>query len=174
MYFKSPIHPVHNLPPIKYQNEATIVDRNLIPMNVRYLGMECYVVATDIKYKLVGGLDNTFWVEANQGDVAGYQAQFVNADLVAGYYTVNHALNSLYHITSVSVMDNNGKKVEVDDVEYTDSNNLVLDLRMIEPIIDTWTVFITAISETTPPIPPITTTFVKFLETQMVMMFLDM
>jgi len=165
MYFKSPIHPVHNLPPIKYQNEATIVDRDLIPMNVRYLGMECYVVATDIKYKLVGGLDNTFWVEANQGDVAGYQVQFVNADLVAGYYTVNHALNSLYHITSVSIMNNLGSKIETDNVRYINPDRLILDLRMIEPITGTWTVFVTAISESgVIPVPPVTTSGSTFNE----------
>ncbi len=101
----------------------------------------------------------TSWLQVSGsgvvGGVAGYQTQFVNSDLVGGYLTVNHALNSLYNITSVSIMDNNGKKIEVDDVEYTNSNNLVLDLRMMEPIIGTWSVFVTAISEgIVPPVPP--------------------
>jgi len=64
MEYKSQITPIHNLPPIEYQNVADITERDAIPSNVRYLGMEVYVVADDTKYKLVGGLLNTNWVES--------------------------------------------------------------------------------------------------------------
>ena len=63
MRIKSPITPIHNLPPIDYITVANITERDAIPINVRYLGFHSFVVSENKQYKLMTGLTNIDWEE---------------------------------------------------------------------------------------------------------------
>jgi hypothetical protein len=64
----------------------------------------------------------------------------VNADLVAGVLTVTHSLAS--DIASVVVKDNTDKQVMPDDVTFTSTTALDVDLTSFAPIAGTWKVLV--------------------------------
>lgn len=49
-----------------YRQVNTITNRNAIPPEIRWEGMECYVVSENQDYQLVGGVDNSNWVNAGE------------------------------------------------------------------------------------------------------------
>lgn len=49
-----------------YRQVNTISQRNSIPPEIRWEGMECYVVSENQDYQLVGGIDNSNWVNAGE------------------------------------------------------------------------------------------------------------
>ena len=69
--------------------------------------------------------------------VGGYSTSFDNGDLGSGnILTVNHNLNVNYPI--VVIYDNNDKVIEPDEIEYTDNNNVDIDLNSFVPLTGTW------------------------------------
>jgi len=164
MRTKSPLIPDHNRPIEIYQVVADLTERDAIPVGVRHIGRECITANDGVKYRLIGGITNAHWSSIT-GDVNGYQLPFTNADLVSGYLTVTHDLNSLYFITHVTVMTNLSDKMEVDNIFYSSANNLVADFRMIAPISGTWTLLVTAISDKTIIIPPVINKTVRLFNT---------
>lgn len=49
-----------------YRQVNTITQRNSIPPEIRWEGMECYVITENQDYQLVGGVDNSNWVNAGE------------------------------------------------------------------------------------------------------------
>ena len=54
--------------------QETLDDRDNIPSGVRYEGMPVYVIATQMCYKLVGGIENIHWVRCDSGIKNNLQA----------------------------------------------------------------------------------------------------
>lgn len=76
------------------------------------------------------------------GSTATVTDTFVNADLVAGVFTFNHALNA--RPVNIQVFDNNWRLVVPDSVELTDVNNAAIDLTSWGAITGTWRVVASA------------------------------
>ena len=114
----------------------------------------------DITKNKIYNFLNGAWVEEGSSNLNAYAVEFTNNDLTAGRYIVNHNLEALYNIASVSVQDNNGKIIEVDDITFDDYNKLTLDLRNISPIAGNWSVFVTALGGGVPT--PVTITGGEF------------
>jgi hypothetical protein len=65
-----------------------------------------------------------------------FSRTFVDADLVAGILTINHALgNSLVDVT---IRDSAGAKVMQDDDTIIDVNNVAIDLSSFQPLVGVW------------------------------------
>ncbi len=153
MKFKNQLKPIHNLPPIQYQNVQDITERDAIPANRRYLGMSCYVINEDTDYRLVGGITNPDWTAVGGG--AGYTTTFVDVDLTSGLIIFNHNLIAENQIVHLTIKDNNGDHVVPDNVRDLDANNTRVDLGMSQPLTGTWTVIITCVVEKGAPVPPV-------------------
>jgi hypothetical protein len=82
--------------------------------------------------------ENDLLITGGGGGVQEFSMSFVNADLVAGVLSVNHALNS--QLVGVTVMRDTLKQVHPDDVTFVDANNLELDLTLFGAIPGTWVV----------------------------------
>lgn len=67
-----------------------------------------------------------------------YQTTFLNANLVAGVLTVTHNLGNQY--PGVTVIDDTGKMILPDDVTYTSTSALTVDLTSFGTIANTWRV----------------------------------
>ena len=78
-------------------------------------------------------------------------ATFANGDLTAGVLTVNHALGT--KVCTVMVADNNDEAVVPDDITFTDTNNLDIDLSSYGTIAGTWRYFIVGESTGINPTP---------------------
>lgn len=81
----------------------------------------------------------------------GFSMTFVSTDLSSGYLTVEHNLEAKDTITHVTVNDNSGNKVFIDNIKDVDNNTVLLDLRSIN-ITGTWTVLISALNDDNPPV----------------------
>jgi len=69
-----------------------------------------------------------------------YYTTFINADLVAGILTVTHNLGTQYEL--VTVIDNNDKVIIPDDITFTNTTSLLVDLSSYGAITGTWKIFI--------------------------------
>jgi hypothetical protein len=75
---------------------------------------------------------------SDDGSVLSYRTTFTSASLTAGVLTVTHSLSQQY--VQVVIVDNNGKVIFPDDVEYTSSSALSVDLGSYGTITGTWRV----------------------------------
>jgi len=153
MKFKNQIKPIHNLPPIQYQNVQDVTERDAIPANRRYLGMSCYVIEEDTSYRLVGGLTNPDWAAVGGG--AGFTTTFVDADLSGGVIVFDHNLVAENQVTHVTIKDDTNYQIAPDSIRDVSANSTRVDLSMLQPLIGTWTVIITCVVEKATPTPPV-------------------
>jgi len=77
-----------------------------------------------------------------------YTTTFSNTDLNSGKLTIQHNLKALNNITSVSIRDNAGNHIGIDNVKDINTNMIELDLGSITPISGTWAIFITCVEDT--------------------------
>ena len=67
-----PDDPQYPFPPDLRMQRDTVVERDAIPMYIRWEGMQCYVVQEATTYYLKGGVDNSNWqVLASGGGEGG-------------------------------------------------------------------------------------------------------
>ena len=85
----------------------------------------------------------------------GYTSTFTNADLVGGVLIVSHNLVAKDNISNIVIKDNTNRHISPDDIIDISQDIAHVDFRMIEPITGTWTVMVTAVTDTA-PIPPVT------------------
>jgi hypothetical protein len=83
-----------------------------------------------------GALKKVLVSDFGNSDAGRFLDSFVNADLTTGVLTVNHALNNQY--VSVTVIDDNDQIIIPDSVDFTDSNNLDIDLSSYGTLVGTW------------------------------------
>ena len=69
-------------------------------------------------------------------DSSSFYGSFTNSDLSSGILTVTHNLGHTY--CSVTVVDNNDKVIIPDEINYTNSNSLTIDLTSFGTITGTW------------------------------------
>ena len=95
--------------------KATIAERDAIPIDERYSGIEVFVIQTLKKYILKVGFTNDDWEEISN-NIYSYEEEFVDRT----FLTVTHNMNKY---PSVVVMDSTMRQV-VTEVTYIDRNRL--------------------------------------------------
>jgi len=69
-----------------------------------------------------------------------FSRTFVDADLVAGILTINHALGNA--LVDVTIRDNTGAKVMPDSDVIVDANNVDIGLASFQPLVGIWTALV--------------------------------
>jgi hypothetical protein len=95
-------------------------------------------------FKLTGlaaGSANGDSVRFEQLPATAYTTTFANANLTAGVLTVTHNFNNQY-VGEVVITDNNSKVVIPDEVTYTNTTTLAVDLSSYGAIAGTWRVVV--------------------------------
>jgi hypothetical protein len=101
-----------------HHSAATIQDRDAIPQLRRAEGMTCWVVDQQRVYRLVGGTDNTKWI-----DTTGTSQQYIHRQNVASdTWTITHNLQGYPAVTVVDSADTVGLGM----LSYTSENELVM------------------------------------------------
>ena len=80
-----------------HHSVSTIQDRNAISALRRAQGMTCWVVSQQIVYRLVGGIENTNWVDAT----ATSQQYIHRQDSASDTWTITHNLGGYPVVTVV-------------------------------------------------------------------------
>jgi hypothetical protein len=88
--------------------------RDAITTARRREGMYCYVISSETTYQLVGGVDNTDWVEVSSGGGS-------DADSISNNYTAGEAI-SAYNIL---IQGNDGKVYVADSSDTSDIQKVV-------------------------------------------------
>jgi len=96
------------------------------------------------------------YVDSKASSVA-YAQEFTESDLSGGYLSVVHNLKAAYKVCNVTVMDENSTQIEPDGIVFDTQDKLTIDLRMLEPITDTWSVVVNTYADVTTPPPVIHT-----------------
>lgn len=87
---------------------------------------------------ILGGADlGNIQSDIDSGSSNTVSATFTSANLTAGVYTFTH--NVGVKATLIQVYDNNSKKVQPDDVTWTNTTTASIDLSSYGTISGTWT-----------------------------------
>lgn len=79
--------------------------------------------------------------------VGGTATSFTDGDLGSGgVLTVNHATGARYHL--VTVVNNSDIIILPDEIEFTDTNNINIDLSSYESLTGTWNVIVDTVNST--------------------------
>ena len=107
--FYNQITKSHNLPTIQYQVVADNTERDSIPSNIRFEGMETITLDTGNKYRLVSGILNTNWVLVSGGGGTGTNTnesfEITATDVANGYVDISNTPNLLEHF----IVEKNGQ-----------------------------------------------------------------
>jgi hypothetical protein len=94
-----------------------LTDRDAMPTVQRYEGLVTYVKETQKYYYLIGGTDNTHWVEQNANTTFVYTQPSPSATWI-----ITHNLNKYVTVTIVDSAEN----VVIGDVVYNSLNQITV------------------------------------------------
>lgn len=81
------------------------------------------------------------WIEVPGAVTTVHRASFTNADLVSGILTVAHSLNEQYVLVEIS--DNNNNVIIPDEITFTNTTSLTVDLTTFGTLAGTWNIVVT-------------------------------
>ena len=97
---------------------ATVTARNSISALRRVDGMTCWVVDQQKLYRLVGGVDNSNWVDAS-----GAAQQYIHTQAVpSATWTINHNLSGFPVVTIVD----SANTVGLGEIEYPNPSQIIV------------------------------------------------
>lgn len=130
--------------------EVTIAD-NIILLNSNVTGTPTENGGVELERGTETNVSLALWDEVNDRVVSGlvgselaiarvYETTFTSASLVGGALTVNHNLGR--KVCAYAIADDTDKKIQPDDITFTSTNSLTIDLTNYT-VSGTWTVVIT-------------------------------